>query len=646
MQQQLHKNNILCHPERSEGFYSLIRKLPHWLIFSFLFISLSGYAQPYQWQWAINGGSSVAGASGSDWQIYAEQIFDSAIDSNNNYYFLASIAGSNPQLNGQPVTVYGYNGNSNDIFLFSTTCDGTVRWSQAIGGGGAFDSAYKIALDSNNNVYIGVNVIWGGNKQVHFSPTEALPGPPATPNTVSDYYKTTFLVKYDTNGQFVWKRALQGDVTDDNGYSLPYGIVIDANDTIHFIVGLLYGTHLNNTVTVPSQYNSLSNGSGYVAHRFKYYLVRYNSSGQLLGSMALPIDYGSELRDSSTIFKFDELRNRYYIVGFRGYFDYATLPFSYQGTSFTKNAYMLAINATNGNEIWRREIEGTLFDNRINDLVVDDANGDIYIGGKLNRKSGTAIKIIDSKNPTINPYSFNLSINGNMPFIAKLNSSGTVQWARTPTGYNLTTAETGQYYGFGLALRGGEVAFATMGSNTVWDGFNINRPAGHKSDPLLMRFSKQNGNVLAMHDIEGSSGKDHILTTVAVDNDGNYVVGGGYQGSLFTGGGTVNTLGSIGYYDFFVAKLAASVCGTTVSNEEFNNITVNVYPNPTTDIVNIETEENLFNYVVYDINGREIQNGMFGNNNQVNLQNVNSGVYFIKVTTTQGSTATVKVVKK
>src|SRR5690606_16778151 len=185
---------------------------------------------------------------------------------------------------------------------------------------------------------------------------------------------------------------------------------------------------------------------------------------------------------------------------------------------------------------------------------------DIYIGGKLNRKSGTAIKIIDSKNPTINPYSFNLSINGNMPFIAKLNSNGVVQWAGTPTGYNSPTADSCQYYVYGLTLRNiaNEVAFATMGSNTVWDGFSLNRPAGHKSDPLLMRFSKQNGNVLAMHDIEGSSGKDHILTTVAVDNDGNYVVGGGYQGSLFTGGGTVNTLSSIGYYDFFVAKLAAS----------------------------------------------------------------------------------------
>lgn len=640
MQQQLHKNNIPCHPERSEGSHSLIHKLPHWLIFSFLFISLLGYAQPYQWQWAINGGSSGAGLSGASWTIYSEQIYDIAIDQNNNYYYVASITGSNPQLNGQPVTEYGNNGNGNDIFLFSTTCDGTVRWSQAIGGGAAFDTAYKIALDSNNNLYVGASVMRGViNKPVHFSPTEALPGPPATPTTVSDYFKSTFLVKYDTSGQFIWKRALQGDVTNDNSYSSISDIIIDSNDNIHFIAGFLYGSHLNNTVTVPSQYNA--------SDKLKYYLVRYTNSGQLLGSMELPIDYGSQLVDPYTSFRLDEANNRYYIGGFRSEGGFNTpFPLSYAGTAFTKVSYILAINAGNGNEIWRREMAADTDDCRIYDLVVDNANGDIYIGGKLNKKSGTDIKIINSKNPTNNPYSFSPSINGNMPFIAKLNSSGVVQWARTPSGYNLQIADTRQYYGFGLALRYNEVAFATMGSNTIWDGFNINRPQGHESDPLLMRFNKQTGTVIGMHEIQGSTGKNHMLTAVAVDNDGNYIVGGAYQGSLFTSGGAVNTLGSIGYYDFFVAKLGASTCGTAVSTDKFNNITVNVYPNPTNDIVNIETQETLHNYEVYNVLGQQIQKGNFNGNNQINLHGATAGTYFIKVTTTQGSSATVKVVKK
>jgi len=124
------------------------------------------------------------------------------------------------------------------------------------------------------------------------------------------------------------------------------------------------------------------------------------------------------------------------------------------------------------------------------------------------------------------------------------------------------------------------------------------------------------------------------------------VVGGCYQGNLFTGGGKVGLLGAIGKYDFFVAKLAASTCGTAVSTDKFNNITVNVYPNPTTDIVNIETQETLQNYEVYNVLGQQTQQGSFNGSNQINLHGATAGTYFIKIITAQGSTATVKVVKK
>src|SRR5690606_16013284 len=101
---------------------------------------LGGYAQPYQWDWAINGGSNLGD---NTWRYDAEQVYDIVVGSDNNYYFLASMnarAGNTPsasQLAGQPVTEYNQHiAGPIDIFLFSTTCDGTVRWSQAIGGGG------------------------------------------------------------------------------------------------------------------------------------------------------------------------------------------------------------------------------------------------------------------------------------------------------------------------------------------------------------------------------------------------------------------------------------------------------------------------------------------------------------------------------
>src|SRR5690554_6179997 len=612
--------------------------------------SIPGSAQNYEWDWAINGGSNLGD---NTWRYDAEQVYDIVVGSDDNYYFLASMNGkasntpSGSQLAGQPVTEYNQHiGGSIDIFLFSTTCDGTVRWSQAIGGGGA-DRAYKIALDSNNNVYVGANVQRGRKVelteyQVHFSPTEALPMPPSNQNTISDAWKTSFLVKYNSNGQFEWKKALQGDVNGINYDSGVLDILIDSKDIVHFIVGFEDGVHLDNNVTVPAP-----------VIIYQYYLAKYDTAGNYVSSMALPITDGTGFVPPSFTFKLDEASNRYYIAGFRSYINAnENIPLTYAGTAFTQNAYMLAIDADNGSEIWRREMEidkqNSFDDCRIYDLEVDNANGDIYIGGKLSRgTSNTFVKIIDPKNSANNPYDFVFDLaGGNVPFIAKLDKDGAVQWARTPSGYTWSGAYTGSYFGSNVALRGGEVAFATNGTNTIWDGFSMNYPSGHKSDPLLMRFSKQTGNVVGMHHIEGSAGEHHLMTAVAVDNDGNYVVGGSYYGNLFTDRGVTNQLGYIGKYDFFAAKLAASVCGTAVSTEEFNRLQLNVYPNPTTDIVNIETDEQLSNYIIYDVSGRQIQSNLFAGSNQINLQNVTTGVYFIKVTTVQGSSATVRVVKQ
>ena len=137
MKNKLH--TTVCHSEGVTKLWSLSLSKCQILLSSILLIlcSIPTTAQPYQWQWALSGGSNALSWAGASWNCYVEQIYDIAIDQNNNYYFVASITtAGTPLLKGQPVTVYANNG-GNDIFLFSTTCDGTVRWSQAIGGGGS-----------------------------------------------------------------------------------------------------------------------------------------------------------------------------------------------------------------------------------------------------------------------------------------------------------------------------------------------------------------------------------------------------------------------------------------------------------------------------------------------------------------------------
>ena len=133
--------------------------------------------------------------------------------------------------------------------------------------------------------------------------------PPANLNTVSDAWKTTFLVKYNSNGQFQWKKALQGNV-DGITYNnnILYDLLIDSNDTIHFIAGFKEGTFLDGNLIVPATVT----GS-------QHHLIKYDTNGNYISNMQLPMADGSFFVPPSFTFRYDEPRNRYYIAGFRSY---------------------------------------------------------------------------------------------------------------------------------------------------------------------------------------------------------------------------------------------------------------------------------------------------------------------------------------
>src|SRR5690606_11029767 len=250
------------------------------------------------------------------------------------------------QLDGDPVDVYNNSLGGQDIFLFSTDCEGQILWSQAIGGGGAGDSAYNLALDSNNNVYVGARVGLATNSSfpVRFSDTEVLPPIPSNPTTVSDGWKTSFIVKYNSSGDFQWKKAVQGDVTQDNFESRIHDIVIDSQNKLHFIVVFAAGIHLDGMATVPS-------------NTYQYYLVKFNTVTQQFEN-ALLLPTTGQLEPQNTRFDYDETSNIYYISSVRE----SLMPFSFENKPIINRSFLLAIRGfnssigTDGEEVWRREI--------------------------------------------------------------------------------------------------------------------------------------------------------------------------------------------------------------------------------------------------------------------------------------------------
>lgn len=61
---------------------------------------------------------------------------------------------------------------------------------------------------------------------------------------------------------------------------------------------------------------------------------------------------------------------------------------------------------------------------------------------------------------------------------------------------------------------------------------------------------------------------------------------------------------------------------------------INIYPNPSSDILNIYNDVE-FDYEVLDINGEKLIEGK--NNNQINISNLSSGFYLIKINTNSGN---------
>jgi hypothetical protein len=58
---------------------------------------------------------------------------------------------------------------------------------------------------------------------------------------------------------------------------------------------------------------------------------------------------------------------------------------------------------------------------------------------------------------------------------------------------------------------------------------------------------------------------------------------------------------------------------------------ITIYPNPTADFIQLSNIETEVEYFLYDSNGREILNGLYQPNNQINVSNLENGFYYLKL---------------
>lgn len=115
----------------------------------------------------------------------------------------------------------------------------------------------------------------------------------------------------------------------------------------------------------------------------------------------------------------------------------------------------------------------------------------------------------------------------------------------------------------------------------------------------------------------------------------------GYLSSDGCGLSTPGTLASIGFPD---VHIILNVTGIALSVDEFSVSRVSISPNPTSDFVNIELHPSntIESIEIYSITGQLVSK--MKSNTKVDISNLESGVYLMKIETTNGST-TKKLIK-
>ncbi|BAO75909.1 hypothetical protein WPG_1679 [Winogradskyella sp. PG-2] len=93
-------------------------------------------------------------------------------------------------------------------------------------------------------------------------------------------------------------------------------------------------------------------------------------------------------------------------------------------------------------------------------------------------------------------------------------------------------------------------------------------------------------------------------------------------------------------------KVAQSFNETSLSNEVFEISTFKIYPNPTnTGIVNIaSSNSDEMNIQIFDMLGKQVKNATISNNS-IDVSNLNTGIYLVKITQNNASTTKKLVIR-
>jgi len=558
-----------------------MKRKNYFLLLLFMSISFSVFAQSFQW-----GGRF--GGTGED--VIKEMHVDAAGNSYTTGYFTDTADFDISTENEANLTANGFY----DIFVQKTNTEGEFVWAVSIGGE-LFDYGTGISTDDQGNVYV----------TGYFDETTDFDPGPGEFNLTSQGGGDVFILKLDSNGEFIWAKTVGG-----TGYEEPTSIGIDELGNV-YILGYIYETM--DFDPGADEYLVTSNGAA------DTFLLILDSEGDFVNVFS----YGGEDQELSLEMTVKSSTEIFISGFFNGTTDLDPRPF--------EELLVTASNEGSAGYVMQIDNTGTIINyattqggNVTTQTVATDADNNLYIGGVFD---GTVN--FDPISGT-SDFTFTSAVAFNS-FILKVGVDGTVAWARQIVAddsnflYDMEVGSDGAVYGAGFF--GGSTDF----NPSETEDFILDKVSENASDAFMLVLNSD-GNFMDAYQFGGVN----FIDTHQIDIDANDAV---YLSAQFETTVDINPLPdeseetmAADFRDNYLFKFGEEALGIT----DFDVNGIRLFPNPTEDELFLAGQNDLVGkeYTVYNMLGQQVANGVLSQRQRIAVKALNRGVYTLMVSNT------------
>ena len=316
--------------------------------------------------------------------------FATATDGSGNVFVTGNFSGTADFDPGNETAILTSAGSA-DIFVAKFDSAGNYLWAKQLGGTNN-DFGYDIAIDSAGNVLV----------TGEFSGTADFdPGASVANLTSALGYYDAFIVKLDSNGNYVWAKQF---VAQSGSLSESMGLAIDGSDNV-VVTGWFQGT---------ADFDPGAGTANLTADNFDVFVVKLNSSGDYVWAN----QFGSSNGDFGRSVAVDSFNNILVTGDFYGTVDFDPGAGTSNLTAAVGTDIFIAKYDSSGNYVWAKQLAGGSYEQG-RSVAVDYADN-VIIGSSF---SGTV-----DFDPGAGVANL-ISVGGDDAFVLKLDSVGNYLWA-------------------------------------------------------------------------------------------------------------------------------------------------------------------------------------------------------------------------